>query len=403
MADIEQLPSDISVVREKLTGSTDQEFLKMMGLEGSDNPAARIDAGEQEEEAETPEEAIEQVKEEEVQEEIPESREDRRAKADAAKRGIKEAPQEEEVEEEVVEETKAEEKPAEEQKTEEVAEEKPLLTQFTLKQAGNETEIPRDVTLDFKGNGKEYKDMPLDKVVLLAQMGLYNEAREQEVQLAKKYVSETSQQVKHAESVIEGLKKEFNDLLSDETYYEVARQEFLKHNSPEERARRAEESLRQQRQAEQAQEQKRQGRDYIQTNILPTVEKILQTFTSVSEDEVMGRFNRLITPYLENGVVPVNNLPAVKQLVENDLANWAQAITAERNTARKQQEEKVEKIVKTEKIKTTLAKRDLARQVKPTTSQTNAKEARKPKQYKSADEWANSAVDDILKDALARQ
>jgi len=390
---VEKLPDDAAVVRSKLTGSDDAEFMKMMGLKKT---------GEQVEEGTegTAEEQPEEQKE--VVEEVPESREDRRAKADAAKRGHKEVPKEEAVEE-VVEAPAGEEEVAEEAKVEEAGEAKPLLTQFTLKQDGNETEIPRDVTLDFKGNGKEYKDMPLDKVVLLAQMGLYNEAREQEVQLAKKYVSETSQNMKHAETLIEGLKKEFNDLLSDETYYEVARQEFLKNNSPEERARRAEESLQQQRQVERVQEQKRQGQAYIQTNILPAVEKILQTFPSVSEDEVMGRFNRLITPYLENGVVPINSLPAVKQLVEQEMNNWAQSITAERDTARKQQEEKVQKIVKTEKVKTTLAKRELARTLKPQGTLANVKETKKSKQYKSADDWANSAVNDILTDALGRQ
>lgn len=390
---VEKLPDDAAVVRSKLTGSDDAEFMKMMGLKK---------AGEQVEEGTegTAEEQPEEQKE--IAEEVSESREDRRAKADAAKRGHKEVPKEEAVEE-VVEAPAGEEEVAEEAKAEEAGEAKPLLTQFTLKQDGNETEIPRDVTLDFKGNGKEYKDMPLDKVVLLAQMGLYNEAREQEVQLAKKYVSETSQNMKHAETLIEGLKKEFNDLLSDETYYEVARQEFLKNNSPEERARRAEESLQQQRQVERVQEQKRQGQAYIQTNILPAVERILQTFPSVSEDEVMGRFNRLITPYLENGVVPINSLPAVKQLVEQEMNNWAQSITAERDTARKQQEEKVQKIVKTEKVKTTLAKRELARTLKPQGTLANVKETKKSKQYKSADDWANSAVNDILTDALGRQ
>jgi len=102
-------------------------------------------------------------------------------------------------------------------------------------------------------------------------------------------------------------------------------------------------------------------------------------------------------------VVPVNNLPAVKQLIENDLVNWAQSLSAERDTARKQQEEKTQKVVKAERVKTTLAKRDLARQVKPQGTLANVKEASKPKQYKSADDWANSAVNDILTDALARQ
>lgn len=399
MADVERLPDDAAVVKEKLTGSSDEEFIKMMGLEGTDNPAIGTKAGEQPEEGAEEEEVVDEKEEEEEQ---PESREERAKRAAEYKKGTRKVEAEAKEEEEVVDEAKEEEAESEEEAEAEAAkDEKPLLTTFAMKQGKTEVDIPRDVAFDFKANGKEYKDVPLDKVVLLAQMGFYNEAREQEVGLAKKYVSETQQENKQLRDLTDNLKKEFDDLLKDDEYYETAKAEYRRRNSPEERARRAEESVRQQRGITEAQARTTQAQGYIQSNILPAVGQILQTFqSSVSEDEVMGRFNRLITPYLVNGIVPIEHLPTVKHLVDVDLAQWAKAVSLEREGTVKKQADKAEKIVKAEKTKTTLAKRELARAVKPQGGTARTKEANKPKQYKSATEWSESAIDDILKGAL---
>src|SRR5258706_6724939 len=86
---VERLPDDAAVVRNKLTGSDDAEFMKMMGL--------KDEAGEQKEEVES--EVAEEQKEEEA-EEVPESREDRRAEADPAQRRGQGGPPKEAVAEE---------------------------------------------------------------------------------------------------------------------------------------------------------------------------------------------------------------------------------------------------------------------------------------------------------------
>jgi len=395
-------------VEDKLFEDVEVEYSKMLkGKEGKEE----VEEGEYEPEeaiAEAAETAVDGIveaaeqraKSEKEEEAEPESREARKTKAEAYRRGQRKPVEGEEDREEVKEEAAPEAEKAEEPEAEEekVEEEKPLLTQFTLKQGSQETEIPKDVTLDFKANNKEYKDVPLDKVVLWAQMGVYNEAREQEVQNAKKYVSEVGQYNKQLEENFNKLKGEVDGLLGDEAYYEAARNQWLRINTPEERARRAEEQLRQTRANEAMSEQKRQAQAYIQGEIFPAVEKILQAYkASVSEDEVMGRFNRLILPYMENGSVPPQLLPTVKQLVETELASWAQGVTMERDTKRKTQEEKTEKIVKSERVKSTLAKRELARTVRPQDGGGRAvKEAKKPKQYKSAQEWADTAMDEIL-------
>lgn len=405
-----------SVVREtvqdKLFEDVETEYSKMLQAKEEGEGGTEEEGGEVVEATADTDDSAEAEQPEAVEaEEEAESREARRTKAEAYKRGQRKPVEAEEATEETPrdeqgrfvskQEAEVTEEAGEEVSATEVKEEKPFLTQFVLKQGTQETEIPRDVTLDFTANKKEYKDVPLDKVVLWAQMGVYNEAREQEVQNAKHYVAEVTNLNKQQEQALNTLRKEFDDLLGDEAYYEAARSEWLRHNTPEQRARRAEENLRQERQREAATEQTRQAQAYIQNEIFPAVEKVLQTFKGqVSEDEVMGRFNRLIMPYMQNGSVPYQLLPTVKQLVETELAGWAQGITMERDTARKKQETAVKEVagkqVKTAQTRATLAKRELARAVKPQGTQRVMKEAKKPKQYKSAQEWSESALEEIL-------
>src|SRR2546422_1692957 len=294
MADVEKMPEDITQVRQKFNDMTDEEFISSVGLKGAKNPAlGKFGEGDDSEEVSAEgkeatadeggdaeaesQEAVQAEKEAE-----PESREARRTKAEAFKRGQREPVKEEAEEGEVKAEEKGKEEAVEEEvaekegEAEKVEEEKPFLTTFTLKQGSQETEIPRDVTLDFTANKKEYKDVPLDKVVLWAQMGVYNEAREAEVTNAKKYVSEVTNYNKQLETSFQNLKGEVDSLLGDEAYYEAARTQWLRNNSPEERARRAEETLRQQRQNETKAEQTRQAQGYIQNEIFPAVEQILK-------------------------------------------------------------------------------------------------------------------------------
>lgn len=366
-----------------LLNQTDAELAKSLGLEYL---------------VEQPSEETSEETQEEVQEVKPEVKQ-------VAKPVRKPAPIPEvkpEVKAEVKDEVEAEES-SEEQEPEEAEEkEKPdtesdesaegrkLLTTFVIKQGGEEVEIPTDLTFDFKGNKKDYKDVPIDKVVLLAQMGVYNQEREDKVRATEEMATEINERNEQLTELVMHLREEFVNLLSDEEYREAAIEQYLKSNSPEARAQRAEEEARQVRTTVRSQQQHEQATNYVATQIYPVMKALPQEYANVSEDEVLGRFNRLVTPLLRNGTVPLAKLPEVKRLVENDLRMWAQALHLERDSAHK----KTENIVKGEKTKTTLAKRQAARAVQP--SGKAAKETRKPRTYSSANEWAEKGLDDIL-------
>lgn len=351
-----------------LLNQTDNELAKSLGLEYlTEQPADEVV--------------------EEVQEEV------KKVITPAPKKVPVQEPVKAEVKEEVEEEPEEEVEEKEEEvkeETEEQKEERKLLTPFVLKQGTDEVEIPANLTFDFKANGKEYKDVPLDKVVLMAQMGYYNEAREEKYRAAEEVATEVEGRNETLTELVMHLREEFISLLGDEEYREAAIEEYNKSNSPEARARRAEEGLRQERTTQASQRQSEQATNYVATQIYPVMKALPQQFTNVSEDEVLGRFNRLVTPLLRNGTVPLAKLPEVKRLVENDLRIWAQALNLERDSA----QNKTANIVKAEKTKTTLAKRQAARAVQP--SGKAAKETRKPRTYDSAQEWSEKGLDDIL-------
>ena len=307
--------------------------------------------------------------------------------------GDEEGPQEpgegeKKTEEEVAAETKAE----AEKKEEEVK----LLTDFTVVDEAGEQVDPKSLKfkLDFKANKKDYNDVPIDKVVLLAKMGVYNQDKQDEVENSKRYVAEVAQVNKALRTAVDELRSEFDDLLSNEEYRDAAVEQFAKQNTPEEKARKERDELARQRQDLEHQQRTQVATEYIATNIQPAITQILHTYPSVSEDEMLGRFNRLITPYLVNGVVQPHNLPRVKEVVDTELNMWAQSIHLEREDAK----QVVEKRVQSEKTKTALEKKRVARVVKPRGKA--AKTQRKSKTYASAEDWANRAPTDILEESL---
>lgn len=391
MAEVQEFSQEGGDFRKFLSSSSNDEFAAAMGLKDATAP-----------EVEEPEVPVEEEVEEDPIHAVRTP-----TKVDSEKREAKKVRAQEPIEQDNGEEAEPEEEElpeavkveAEVKTGEQAAEEKKLLTEFVLKDNGEEVEIPTTVTLDLKANGKEYKDVPLDKIVLLAKMGFYNQQREDDVAAAKTFVLESQQREQQYVGVVQKLQAEFDAILADENYYDAARQQYLRNNSPEARARRAEDALQQQRATANQQALRSQAEGYIAQNIYPAVQQVLQKFPKVSEDEVLGRFNRLILPMLQNGVVPPHLLPEVKRLVDTDLVNWATQVSLERDASQK----KVDDTIKAEKVKTALAKRQVARTVAPSQgSSSTTKETRKPRKYASATDWAKNAVDDILKDSFNR-
>ena len=287
-----------------------------------------------------------------------------------------------------------------EEKAEDDKEELPkLLTEFTVQEGEEEKEIPREMTLTFTANKQERKDVPLDKVVLMAQMGFYNEEREQQVLAAKEFVASTRTENEQLRQTIQEVAKRAERLLTDEQFFETAQNEFIRINSPEERAQRAEKELEDLRTSGSTQSDNTQAeadaKNYIASNLAPALEKVVTAYSTVSEDEVMGRFHRLTAPLLVNGIVPISRLGDVEKIINEDMANWAQQIHLERDTKAKAKDLEV----KAERTKTTLAKKQVARKTKPTGKGVAPGASKRQKTYASADEWLQN-LDGIVAESF---
>lgn len=374
----------------EIANMDDEAFGRMSGLIPPDGKVEHTDEGD------VIEDEVE-VKEEKEEKEEEKKEDDTTRTQPETKTDLEE--EEGEVKEEGSEEAKGEVKEGEQKEGEEEEEEKEevkLLTEFSVHEGEEEKEIPLDLTFTFMANKKERVDVPIDKVVLMAQMGFYNEEREQQVLAAKEFVSAAQQENKELRQAFQAVATRAERLLTDESFFETSQSEFARLNSPEERAQRAEEELAKVKNEGTQSNVEADAQTFIAQNLAPAMEKIVNSYSSVSEDEVMGRFHRLTAPMLVNGIVPLNRLNDVEKIIKEDIANWAQQVHLERDS----KEELAEKKVKAARTKTTLAKKQIARKTKPTGKADSQMGSPKKKAYASAEEWL-ADLDGIVADSLS--
>ena len=237
---------------------------------------------------------------------------------------------------------------------------KPPLTKFQVFDPEGEIEVP-ELTFTYKASGKMKENVPLEKVILLAQMGEYNTEREQQVLGAKQFVEATRTQNDQLRSQVQEYDQWFHRVFTDPEYLERAKEAYEQQNSPEERASRAEErATAMQTQMQQAAAEG-QAVAFVNQQIVPTVTKLIESNPLVSEQEVVGYYTSLTAPLLQSGRVPLYRLGDVKGLVDGDLANWVRSRQLQRETDRKSVDVKLTAA----KTATTLAKRQIAKAVAP--------------------------------------
>lgn len=257
-----------------------------------------------------------------------------------------------------------------------------LVTKFQLHDDKQELEIPEELYITFKANGKDYEKVPLDKVVQIAQMGVYNHDREQSLKAEKAQAEAAQAEAQKLRQMVQFYEQQYERVFTDDEFAEIARAEFLKTRTPEARAQQAEQRLQQERQQWQQQAETQAVAQFTQNYLTPRIESLLQQNNTVTQYELIGRWNELMAPIMVGGKVPASKLANVQSLVDGELAHWAQGIHLER-TAETAKREKALKALETEKIK---AKRQVARAIAPPNG---APETAPPKQeqFKTAKDW----------------
>lgn len=231
---------------------------------------------------------------------------------------------------------------------------------FSLYDEKGEVEIPTTLTLKYKANGKE-REQSLEQVVRLAQMGHYNEEREQQVlqtrheaTAAREREGQAAQRAAQYETL---MKRAFED----EQFFLDARAQYETQHTPEARAQRAEAERDQVLFAQRAQQEYQHVATVVNQSLLPALEQMQASYPTVPMDELFGRFTLLTAPLLDNGRVPLPRLREVQSLMDRELAPWAQSLHEHRTS----QSQASTHATTAARQATALAKRSLARTVAP--------------------------------------
>lgn len=311
-------------------------------------------------------------KEEAVAEEKVAAADEEKEEAVVEERVVEEA-----VEEAVEEETVAEEKVEEEKPA-------PLLTSFELLDERGELEIPRNLKFNFKANGKEYKEVPLDKVVLMAQQGAYNHEKEQRYKQIEQEVPQVKQEAERLREENAQYDSYLKRMMEDDVFREAAIEEYQRINTPEAKLRRLEAERAQEQQVNRQRQEDQMIASFTQSVMVPAFSKLLSDNPKVSHYELVGRFTELTAPYMVRGRIPVERLSYVAQIIDADLAAWAKSVQIDREHDVKSRTAELEKTKK----EVVQAKRQVARVVAPKGGASPGN-ASKAKPTKSASEWFN--------------
>ena len=231
-----------------------------------------------------------------------------------------------------------------------------LATEFSLHDADGEVEVP-NLMVEYKANGKMRSDR-LDQVVKLAQWGVYNQDREQKVQQVEQIAQQVHQEREELAALLSEREEQIEKLLMDDDFLMAVRDAYGEQNSPENRAARAEQQVKDIRVQHQMSAIAEKGQVFYENEIAPALDMIAKALPSVPVEELTEKFQMAMYAHVErapNGeaYVPASRYNAIRQYILDDLAVWAQAQHGRRSpstTSAPQRE--------TQKA---LAERDLAR------------------------------------------
>lgn len=275
-----------------------------------------------------------------------------------------------------------------------------LATEFTLKDADGEVEIPA-LIVEYKANGKVRQDR-LDQVVKLAQFGVYNEEREQKVRQSEQQALQLQRERDELTKLIDEREAQLERILSDEDFFLSVREAYQQENSPERRAERAEREIQNLKVQSQLADITRQGQAFYESEVSPAIRLIADALPSVTPAELEERMAYAMQLHAQVGpngqpYLPASQFDAARQYIVNDLAIWAQMTHARRSEpATSPQLEQAQQAVAKAQVEAQKAKRAVGQATKPV-GRAGATPA-KPKTAKPStiDDALDSAMSEIL-------
>lgn len=246
------------------------------------------------------------------------------------------------------------------------------VTEFGIKIADGTpvAEMP-EIKISFKSGGKDYTDVPLDKVVRLAQTGIYNEQQQQDFAQFRQEKAQAIQYIRSLEQTNEQWQRFHEAVLLDDRFRAEAQQQYLRENSPEMQLQRQRAQLEQERQQAQEAQQWNQAKSYIENRVGPFVDQIGRDNPLVTMEEILGKSGLLYNqiPRDQYGAIPYDRLFDVMALVEHGLKPWVEQLQYEREQQRQASTAKERRRVTAAQVEAMKQKRLVARITSPATSQ----------------------------------
>jgi hypothetical protein len=277
-----------------------------------------------------------------------------------------------------------------------------LATDFVLKDAeGEELEVPA-LMVEYKANGKVRRDR-LDQVVKLAQFGVYNQEREERVQSVEQEAQAVAQQRAELADMLAEREAQLERLLTDDEFFLAVQEQFARENSPERRAERAEQDLRNLQLQQELQHISAVGQQFHMQEVAPALSLITQTLPTIQLAELETRLadamqaHAVIAPTGDR-YIPASRYDAVRKYIVEDLALWAQMAhryRSESATDPVREQALVER--DRARVEAQKAKRQIGQALKPVTgSAAPAASKPKAKPITTVDEAMESAIASVL-------
>ena len=275
-----------------------------------------------------------------------------------------------------------------------------LATEFSLHDADGEVEVP-NLMVEYKANGKMRSDR-LDQVVKLAQWGVYNKDREEKVQQVEQVAQQVYQEREELAALLSEREEQIEKLLMDDDFLLAVRDAYGEQNSPESRAARAEQEVKDIRVQNQMSAIAEKGQVFYENEVMPALNMIVGALPSISVDELAEKFQMAMYAHVErapNGeaYVPASRYDAIRQYILDDLAVWAQGQHGRRSksTTSAPQRETQKALAERDRarIESQKAKRAVGQKTLPVGNA--GKPSGKPKAY------AGNTVDDAVANALS--
>lgn len=275
-----------------------------------------------------------------------------------------------------------------------------LATEFALYDADGEVEVP-NLMVEYKANGKMRSDR-LDQVVKLAQWGVYNKDREEKVQQVEQVAQQVYQEREELAALLSEREEQIEKLLMDDDFLMAVRDAYGEQNSPESRAARAEQEVKDIRVQNQMSAIAEKGQVFYENEVMPALNMIVGALPSISVDELAEKFQMAMYAHVErapNGeaYVPASRYDAIRQYILDDLAVWAQGQHGRRSksTTSAPQRETQKALAERDRarIESQKAKRAVGQKTLPVGNA--GKPSGKPKAY------AGNTVDDAVANALS--